>query len=371
MIGILSPFLSQNYGTVLQAFALAKQIQELGGSCEYIDWRYFDTSFIGRLRFLLHHPLFLYDQRRCQHNNRFDLNYDFLKEPNYQEIIRKNSMFVKQYTPVNKRKVSIDEIKTLPYDKFIVGSDQTWSADALYKYSPYYLHSIKDPQKKCSYACSMGKNEVPRNFQLFLKKKLNSFSKLSCREESNSKMLANLLKREVPCVVDPTLLLNHNQWQHYMKPMDMPKEYILCYILGEKKCISDYAIEMGKKKGIPVYFISTRPCDVPKEHLLTKVGVQDFLWLIDNTSLLVTDSFHGTIFAINFGKNMASFDKHQGNMYDNGRIQSVLSTYNIENHYMKDDSKEEPPIIDYKEVHNLLDEKRNYSLNYLKSVIFD
>ena len=370
-IALFSPYLSQNYGTVLQAFALSKQIQDLGVSCEYIDWRYYDLTNKGRTRFFLRHPLYLHYNSKNKSKNKNDLKYDFLKENEYREVIKKNTLFVEHYTPVRKGKVLIDDLNNLPYDKFIVGSDQTWSPDALYQYSPYYLQSVKDSNRKYSYACSMGKNDIPIKFQKFLKKKLKSFNRISCREEVNCAMLRNLLHKEVSCVVDPTLLLNHEQWKSYMKPVEMPKEYVICYILGEKKCIRDYAIELGKKNGLPVYFIATRPCDVPKEQLLTGLGVQEFLWLIDNSSHLVTDSFHGTIFAINFGKNMSSFDKHPGAMYDNGRIQGVLSDYHIEDHYLKDDSQTIPGLINFDEVNRILQEKRDYSLDYLKDIIFN
>lgn len=368
-IALFSPYLSQNYGTVLQAFALSKKIRDFGVSCEYIDWCYYDLSFTGRLRFLLRHPLYPYYDWRRKRRNRYDLKYGFLNDSDYREVIRKNTLFVEQFTPIYKGKVRIDDFNRLPHDKFIVGSDQTWTPDGLYQYSPYYLQSIKDSGKKYSYASSMGRNEIPVAFQSFLKKNLSQFNKLSCREEPNCSLLSQLLKKEVSCVVDPTLLLNHDDWKAYMTPVKMPEKYILCYALGEKPCIRDYAEEMGQKKGLPVYYIVTRPLDVPKERQLTGIGVQEFLWLIDNTELLVTDSFHGTIFAINFGKNMASFDKHPGKMYDNGRIQNVLVSYGIENHHMKDDAHSEPGEINYETVHTILEDKRSFSANYLNNII--
>lgn len=368
-IALLSPFLSQNYGTVLQAFALAKKIQEFGFGCEYIDWCYYDLSLMGRLRFLLRHPMYPYYAWKCKRGNRFDLQYGFLNDSDYKEVIRKNALFVQQFTPVFNKKVKIDDFNKLPYERFIVGSDQTWTPDSLYQYSPYFLRTVKDNRIKYSYACSMGKTDIPDAFRSFLKKQLSQFNKLSCREELNCSMLSILLNKEVPCVVDPTLLINRDGWKPYMLPVNMPEQYILCYILGEKQCIRKYAEEMGRKKGLPVFYIATRPCDIPREQLLKGIGVQEFLWLIDNTELLVTDSFHGTIFAINFGKNMASFDKHHGSMYDNGRIKSVLLSFGLEDHFMSDDSHDETQIINYCKVYTILEEKRDFSAHYLNDII--
>ena len=349
-IALLSPFLSQNYGTVLQAFALAKKIQELGVTCEYLDWYYFNPSLTGRIRFLLKHPLFYIS---------------------YRTNLRKNTEFVEKQTPVANTKVAVDDFNTLLYDKFIVGSDQTWSPDSLYQYSPFFLRSLSDNQKKYSYASSMGKTEIPICFQSFLKKNLRKFSNISCREKKNSALLSKLLKKDIPCVLDPTLLLKREQWCAYMKPVDMPEEFVLCYILGEKRCISDYAEVIAKKKELPVYYIDTRPNNYPSDKVLRGVGVQEFIWLINHCSMLVTDSFHGTIFAINFEKNVVAFDKHTGSMYDNGRIKEVLSMFQIESQYSTDNYKEVAPEIDYDKVTPLLEQYREVSIEYLKNIVLN
>ena len=370
-IGILSPYCSQNYGTVLQAFAFAKVLQNKGVECAYLPWGLFKLSNWGRFTFLLRHPLFLYYQKRNKEHNRNDLSYDFLKEPDFQEIINKNEKFVEENIPVDSQKFYLDNLSTALkyYKKLVVGSDQTWCPDSLYQYSPYYLPDIKSKGKKFAYACSMGTLHVNNQFRKFLKKKLKSFDLLSCREESNAEMLSNLLGREVPSVLDPTLLLNRNEWHGYMTPMEMPDKFILCYILGEKECVGQYASELGKRKGLPVFFIMTRPSSCKNENVIKGVGTSEFLWLIDKCQFLVTDSFHGTIFALNFHRNVMSFDKHEGNSYDNGRIEDVLAKFGLSNHYLNSAKYVEPANIDYTKVDSILDNMRKLSMDYINRVI--
>lgn len=371
-IAIFSPFSSQNYGTVLQAFALSKELSKLGVDSEYISWRHCRTSMMHRLLFILKHPSYFFLYRKNKQNNKEDLRYSFLSESEYQETIRKNIEFVEKHTPVNPRFYTYDELASVEplYDKIIVGSDQTWSPDHLYQFSPYYLPFVKNTKKKCSYACSMGRTILPTKFVTYLQSRLKSFESLSCREKENADLLSKLLERKVNHVIDPTLLLRNEEWVEYMIPVqNMPPKYIVCYILGEKKCIYDYAEYLGKQKDLPVYYILTRPAHAHHKNVLKGVGVQEFLWLIKNCQYLVTDSFHGSIFAMNFGREMISFDKFEGTMYDNGRIENVLAHYGIDSHYMKGFEERIPDGINYSEVYRLLENDRQESTHYLKNII--
>lgn len=88
-IGLLSPYYSQNYGTVLQAFALAKAIRNLGSDCEYLQWRRCKPSIINRILFFIKHPLFALDLRRKKSKRKSDLSYNFLNLSDFQLILKK------------------------------------------------------------------------------------------------------------------------------------------------------------------------------------------------------------------------------------------------------------------------------------------
>lgn len=369
-IALFSPYCSQNYGTVLQAFALAKVIQELGADCEYITWKRYPEGKKALLKFMLKHPMFYYRLKKFLNKRANDLDYSFLSEPPYRETISKNEEFCKINTPVNSQVYYFDELKGLEsrYFSFIVGSDQTWSPSSLYQYSPHYLSFVKDHKKKNSYGCSMGTTSIPNSFKRFAKNNLISFSGLSCREQSNCTWLQESLKKEVTCVLDPTLLIGRECWNQYFKPVPINSRYILCYILGEKETICEYAELLGHRYNIPVYYILTRPYYAQKKNVLSGIGCEEFLWLIDNCELLVTDSFHGSIFSINFNKNFIAFNKRKKG-FDNGRLEEIVSLFGIDSCFHRDDDFNLPNNIDYKTVNNILDKKREESLSYLKGIV--
>lgn len=371
-IALFSPYLSQNYGTVLQAFALANVISSYGVKCEYIKWRHCEPTIIKRIIFLLRHPSYYFLHKKNKELNSTGLRYSFLSQPEYKAVIQKNTDFAAKNTPHTIKEYSYDDLNSIveDYDRFIVGSDQTWNPSHIYEFSPYYLSFVKDTSKKYAYGCSLGRTEFSDDFINHLIKQLNTFSSLSCRERQNAKMLSDRIGKKVENVLDPTLLLSKSEWEQYMKAVDgIPNEYVLCYILGERADISEYAEYLSHKSGLPVYYILTRPCHKNHTNVLEGIGVQEFLWLIANCTYLVTDSYHGTIFSLNFEKNVISFDKHEGRAFDNGRIKDVLQTYGLTSHFLSSYKKYIPEAIDYVRVKQLLEANRTISLDYLKYIV--
>ena len=370
-IALFSLFNSQNHGSVLQACALASVIKQFGHSCEYIRWDYCKRDRISKAVFILRHPFFIKQLIEFKKTRRNDLDFSFFSEPEYRLIANKNAEFVKANTPVSLQSYTFDELRYLNsnYDLFMVGSDQTWSKDNLLDFVPYYLTFVKDNNKKVSYASSIGSNSISIDFLRFLKKKLVSFKYLSCRELCNSRKLENELGKPVTHVLDPTLLLSSNDWSKYMKRVEMPEQYILCYILGERQCIVDYAQRLGKEKNLPVYYIQTRPFSAKQDIPIKGVDAGEFLYLINHCSCLVTDSYHGTIFAINFKKDFYSFNKYDGCSLDNGRIAEVLDFLGLKSRFLEVNKSSNLEPINYDDVHRKLDVMRTKSFNYLQQIL--
>ena len=102
-IALFSPFCSQNYGTVLQAFSLSKILMDKGHSCNYIQWNYYNLTFWGRVKFLLNHPLYIYLRKQNIKLRSKDLSYSFLREERYSQIIKKNEQFCANNIPHTKQ----------------------------------------------------------------------------------------------------------------------------------------------------------------------------------------------------------------------------------------------------------------------------
>ena len=186
-------------------------------------------------------------------------------------------------------------------------------------------------------------------------------------------MLTSLLGKKVEHVLDPTLLLKEEDWMKIERKYDVPEKYILCYCLGEKKEVRAFAKQLGKAHNIPVFYIPSNYRDLLYGNTLFGVGPLEFLYLFRHATYICTDSFHGTIFSINFRKNFYSFYKRKGGRQsgDNSRIFQILNEFSLINR-LKDDKFEEELDIDYKNIiDDYLEQEREHSFSFLKQILYD
>lgn len=370
MIGLVSYHSEPNYGTMLQAYALAKAIDMLGYNCEYIQYRGITQKPLWKYH--LHKVL-----AKAYHLVRpAKEEFGYFQTTEFSSISKRFKDFHRYFIPCSSIEYSFDTIKQANdrYDCFIVGSDQTWS-----RYmnrlpsSINFLPFVSEKSKKKSYAPSIGSTHIDKDYLYRLIKELSGFEALSCREKENCEYLTPLLGQKVTYVVDPTLLLRPSDWDTISLLPELKNGFILAYILGVKECISDFAERLGKEKGLPVYYILTRPEYLSKEHVLDSVGPQEFIGYIKSASYIVTDSFHGSIFSINYSRNFYSFAKRSvalGDLTnDNDRIISFLSELQLTNRFKKDDDYSFEPDIDYNPVNEKLEVLRESSWGYLKKIL--
>lgn len=365
-IALLSVHSDPNFGSMLQAYALAATIKTLGYDCEYISYTnyverpYFQRKIISLIKAVL--PFFSKKETT------------YISSKDFKQQKKLFQQFHEKYIPYSSKKynpLTISQANDC-YDAFIVGSDQTWSpAVTAIPNTLFFLDFVRDNNKKHSYASSIGTTHISESYQQKLVEKLKDFKTLSCRENVNAELLSALLKRKVECVLDPTLLLTKQQWLEIAEPIGMPEKYVLCYILGEKKCISDFAEMLGRKKGLPVYYIVTQRIYLKKEHPLKYVSVNQFITLISKAAYVVTDSFHGTIFSANFGADFYSFAKrpNDGKVNDNDRIMDFLNRLGLANRFMDDARMTICEDVVYKDILDKLAELRSKSMLYLKNII--
>lgn len=365
-LALVAPYKEYNYGTVLQAYALQKKTEELGWDAEYLNftpivpkplWR----RLLGRIKRTL---------MPVRNNPARGLDDDtYFSTPEF-------AVFSKGFDSFIASKIKESKVKynpsTLPqctaYDAYMVGSDQTWGEARTSKSPIYFLECVHPNYPKLSYAPSIGTTHISPEYLQILKEKLSEFRSLSCREKTNCGLLKSELHREVNYVLDPTLLLNASDWNKISSPISpyvLEKKYILCYILGEKKSISVFAEKLGKEKGLKVYYIVTRPLYLQKTNRIFATP-ESFLSLIREADTVITDSFHGTIFSINFGTQFYSFTKRESKEdVDNDRIMEMLRTFNLEDRFRADGDMSFEQDVDYSKIHLLLNRYRQQSMDYL------
>lgn len=379
-IGILTIHDSPNYGACLQCYALWKYLTNQGYNCEVID---------------LHrpgaHPDYIPSKRytRCRPLAQSTLTRlkIFVKQ-----AIRKKTKPVKYYNGEAKKKfdsfnslyrksqsyIGPDELYNNPpdYDIYIAGSDQLWNPTQAYCIEPYFLTFVDGMlQKKVSFATSIGITELTISEKNNFKAWLSDFTAISVREKQAKQLLESFIGREVQQVLDPTFLLDTKEWRSISnRPVQM-KPYILYFALHIDENLLRYCKRLSEESGLQLYVLNQTQLE-PQDASYVAIkdaGPQDFIGYIADADLVITDSFHGTVFSIIMGaQNFYSYIS-EGNKRGS-RIEDLLELFSLKNHIIREKSfmpykelQEKKP--DSKNILSVIDKEKAKSIAFLKKVV--
>lgn len=374
-IALVSPHKEYNYGTVLQAYALQTMVESLGYRAHYLTYSPSKHSALKRFVKAFLRYLNVFNVQNKQSINKDIEDFSFFRLPVFKPFVSGFEEFIANYIKVTKITYNPDSLATCcEYDAFMVGSDQTWGERRMNKFSPYFLDYTNDRYPRLSYAPSIGTTHIPDQFLQILKTKLSRFDALSCRERTNCITLTHELGKDVRFVIDPTLLMTPSQWNDLIGDFECEeyglkkKQFVLCYILGEKKIISEFAERLGREKGLTVCYVVTRPVYLNKSHPIF-VNPKTFLALVRDAAYVITDSFHGTAFSINYSTQFFCFTKREESLNtDNDRILEFLSEFSLENRLM-DEKNQIPEDVDFNSVRMRLEKLRTESHAYLTDML--
>lgn len=357
-VAILTLNKLNNYGTQLQMYALMHVIKKLGYECmslsyisKYQNMEYNQNAIKKFAKNLLTKNGYL------KRDNLFD---DFRK----QYINSSNEIFY----------FSDDMVKICKkFDKVICGSDQIWNPIFTGMDKTYYLPFVEG-DKRIAYAASIGVSELLTDESEFMIPYIKEIPYVSVREKSASELL-----QKYGCyaqhVLDPTMLINSQEWTKHCKPYELKyKNYILYYdLVMNDSNLYKFAQYISKKLGLKIVNISTKIKDLYKIDAknLFDIGPLEFLWLIKNASFVITNSYHGMLFSVNFNKPFIISEKSYGKRLISSRVVDFLNLVNLENRIIKDDIFTVPNKldIDYTEVNKLVERKRKESINWLASAL--
>lgn len=372
-IGIITYHHYYNYGTMLQALALQEKVEQLGYQAELIDFKQDNSLSRYEMLKLRIKRMPVYIKERKKYRALAD-SREKIKEKN--ELFEQ---FYKTYLHVGKKKYTTTQqlMENPPvYDGYVVGSDQTWNPFVANSPEAFFLPFVENKSKKGSYGPSLAVKSLSDEKEKEYRKKLSNFSFLSCREQDGAQLLSRITQKEVKCVLDPTLLLSAKEWGKYCE-FEIPKEpYILVYFLGEK---SEHRRAVEKIQKLTNWKIISFPAAYleMENNDYKKVwgGPKEFLSLIRGAALICTDSFHGTMFSINFQRNFFSFCKSSDSeeSSENSRLYSALNIFGLSNRIIHnmDNLTAEDISIDYKNVIPILEEQRRDSIEYLENMLFE
>lgn len=382
-VGISTVYTGYNYGSCLQAYASQKFISNMGYEATLL-W-YKDGIVKGRdIRLKKLIKILLRTFWRPKLLKKTFLTYRNSLKKDINDETKK--LFLEfQSNKLKVKKYSWNGLKEFANDKntvvCICGSDQIWNATNIYIDPIFYLR-FAPKCKRLAYAPSFGKKEVPKYNKKIISKYIEDFNYISVREEQGTKIVKELINRDVISVLDPTLLLSKEQWLEVIdENMDLPKKYILVYFLDKP---TDLAIEyiniIQKKLHIPIIAIPYKFKELSKLRDLQykNAGPKQFINLINRATFIFTDSFHGMVFSINFNIPFYIFQRNYGVAIDqSSRIISLLDKLNLRDRFVSDiynNFKNLNKIaikLDFKESNLLLEIERQKSIGYLKESFFN
>lgn len=365
-VGIITMHRVINAGSVLQAYALYAIVKRLGYGCEIIDYQYPNEYHASKDGFKCSFFVLLWKR----------LKYWMLYRSRIQK--RRFSAFMRQYLELSDYYPNQETILQHPpcYDIYMTGSDQVWNPKGMKGDSAFFCSFAKNGTK-ISYASSFSSPDIPIEYRKKYTELLSGFQSLSVREASGVELIRFLTGRTAIEVCDPTLLLEKEDYSCLAEDSEVmvQQPYVLAYILtyayDPYPAIQRLIDKISALKGLRVYYLYANSVD--NYHWgksITSAGPKEFLRLFRDASFVITSSFHGTVFALNFEKNFYSIVP-SGKQEDE-RISSLLQRVGASDRAIKVDediSKLVIQDVDYSLVSPKVKEYRAFSLEYLQNAL--
>ena len=227
--------------------------------------------------------------------------------------------------------------------------------------------SFAKPEQRIAFSASFAIDKLPEEFKSKAKRELEKFKAISVREYRGKEIVEELTgRKDVQVLVDPTMLLNSEEWDEVAKKPEQLKtdKYILNYFLGE--------ISEKRRKEIE-RIAKENNCEIinmlDKNSPFYQTGPSEFLYLEKNAFLICTDSFHSSVFAILYNRPFVVFDREDANVKMNSRLDTLLKKFKLENRWYEDKITEEQLQVDYKESYMILEGERKKAKEFLENAI--
>lgn len=328
-IKVLTFFNNANIGSELQAYAMKEYLISAG----YTNVTFVKRGYYGKLRKGIAligrkiKTLFLDKDMRALSSAKQDYSkkHAVISTATKEKISKFSRNYLKsELCTVASMKKQNDSI-------FLCGSDQIWSP-LIYPVAKENFLAPINRSNKIAYAPSFGINHLPTSFKQAVRQFVCDFDFIAMREGEAAKIVSEMSGREIQTVVDPVFLINESSWYELSErsQIDIQEAYVFCYFLDEP--------DLGAKKNIKdivsdrklVYICYEQYFKEFENSTFYDVDPADFLRLIRNSDMVITDSFHATAFSIIFEKGLKIYSRNQPKeLHQDGRIRSLLKCLDI------------------------------------------
>ncbi|WP_164875458.1 polysaccharide pyruvyl transferase family protein [Sporolactobacillus terrae] len=365
-VAIMTWFSYENYGTALQVTALCNVITDFGFSPYVIN----------------------YMPRQNKRNIRLSRVFSYISKllvkwrsgGMYEDAERKNkfNVFIDKHIVLTEKCNDSGELANLnrDFNVFVCGSDQIWSPACFDAH--YFLDFVDESVKKVAYAPSIGLSFVEdENIRRDMSKYISDFRSVSIREKQGADIIKGICGRDVPVVLDPVFLLDKKKWSEVI-PLDtrasIKEKYILCYFLGFNESVWMHVKKIADMTKLKVIVIPRYNRDLSRGYEVKRAtGPVEFVELIKNAELVLTDSFHGLVFSVTFEKPFFVFERFKTNDYknQNSRIYNIISLLGLESRLVLGKTNIEKRDIDleYAKINGKLTILKSQSLEYLRNAL--
>lgn len=363
-VAILTQPLTNNYGGILQNFALQEVLRRKGYDVTTLN---IDRP-IANLQIDLHWFLSI-SKRFVQKNILKDEQILFVNA--YKQMNWGNrpqpfqQRFIDEHIKVDHAGPGALTEANDKYDAYIVGSDQVWrpcfSSGLL---TNYYLDFVQNPDaKRLAYAASFGVDhwETEESTTKIIALLAQKFSGISVREPSGIKLCKDYLRVDAVNVLDPTMLLSSDDYRKVYREhpsKDEKQPYIATYVLDKTPQVHRVIQSVSQQIGLPV-----KPLGTPTKTCFS--SIESWLEGIDKAAYVITDSFHGSVFSMIFGKQFVALGNKSRGMT---RFEELFSQFNINDRLVSTQDEAIDSllhIIDYERVHKMISEKQTFAHQYL------
>ena len=379
-IGIITHPIIYNYGGILQNYALQQVLKNMGHEVYTLD-KHIETAFKTKVLSLGKRSLLKLTGKNVKLRG-----WQTKEESN---IINSNTRsFVEQYITTTNSIIANSEVNKLHekyrLDAYVVGSDQVWRRNEARGNDLEFLSFLEHNKdvKKIAYAASFGVSEweFKEEETIKFKRLAQLFDAISVREDSGVKLCENFLNVEAQHLIDPTMLLLKDNFVSLVKAANINKSkgnlftYVLDRSTEKKEVIKRISDELGMN---PFEVMPEQNYKMDLEdnfdiHKCVFPKIEQWLRAFMDAEYVITDSFHGTAFAIIFNKPFISIvNKRRGA----SRFYSLLKTFGLENRAISEEDSIDLNLIkeqiDFTKVNEILSDEREKSMRFLKDVLND
>lgn len=339
---------NKNFGASLQSFAINKFLKNTGNNVELIDYCPYKIS--KKIKILN----FFTGRKFIEYN--------------------------KKILKLTKKVKNKEELKKLneKFDIFIVGSDQVWRAKYLKsKLSHYYLDFVNEDKIKIAYAASFGVDFWEGDVELTKKIAYlaQKFNYVSVREESGIKICNDEFKINAVCVLDPTLMIKKEDYQiildDWKNTKHKNKKYIAHMLLDDNMELRNESDKIGKYLSSEINYIKGKEIKILGKKITIYNKVSQWLTYLKDAELVITDSFHCTVFSLIFNKKFVVVANPNRGI---ARLENLLGIVGLKERFFTNikDVMESGILdkeINYDEVEKKLNVHREYSMKFLKKAL--